>query len=68
MALQVAKRDASPRALDQGLVAHVPVEVQGGSQFRLIEHHDVRSLLADQPVKVLLLLRRVDPSHIPHEY
>ena len=68
MTLQVAKCDASSRALEQGLVTNIPVEVQGGGELRLVEHHYVRSLLANQPVQILLLLRRVDPSHIPHEH
>ena len=68
MPLQVPERNASPRTLEKGLVTNVSVEIQGGNEFRLVEHHDVRSLLVDQPVQVLLLLRRVDSSHIPHEH
>ena len=68
MTPHLAKRDASSRSLEQGLVTDIPVQVQGGSQFCLVKHHDVRSLLADQPVQDLLFIHRVDPSHIPHEY
>ena len=68
VAFQVAKRDASSGPLEKGLVTHVSVKVKWGGQLRLIEQHDVRSLFPDQPVQVLLLLHRVDPSHIPHEH
>ena len=68
VAFQVAKRDASSRTLEEGLVAHVPVKVKWGGQPCLVEQHDVRSLFADQPVQVPLLYRRVDSSHIPHEH
>ena len=68
MTLQVAERDASSRTLEEGLVAHVPVKVKWGGQPCLVEHHNVRSLFADQPVQVPLLYRRVDSSHIPHEH
>ena len=46
----------------------VPIQVQRGSELRLVEQHDIRSLLRDQPVQVLLFLCRIDASHIPHEY
>ena len=68
VAFQVAERDASSGPLEKGLVAHVSVKVEWGGQLRLIEQHDVRSLFTDQPVQVLLLLHRVDSSHIPHEH
>ena len=50
MALQVAKRDASYGTLEKSLVANVPLKIQRGGQLRLVEHHDVRSLLTDKPV------------------
>ena len=65
---QVAERDASSGPLEEGLVAHVSVKLEWGGQLRLVEHHYVRSLLPNKPVQVLLLLHRVDPSHIPHEH
>ena len=46
----------------------VPIQVQRGSELRLVEQHDIRFLLGDQPVQVLLFLCRVDASHIPHEH
>ena len=67
MALQVAECDAASRSFQHGLVAYVPVQVQRGGQLGLAEHHDIWSLLSDQPVKVLLLLGRVNATHIPHE-
>ena len=48
-------------------MAMVPVQVQLRRQFGLIEHDYVRSLLADEPVQVPLLLLRVDTPHIPHQ-
>ena len=45
----------------------VPVQVQLGGQFGLVEHDNVRSLLTDEPVQVPLLLLRIDASHIPHQ-
>ena len=49
-------------------MAEVPVQVEHGGQFGLIEHHDVRPLLADEPVEVPLLLLPVDAAHVPHEH
>ena len=48
-------------------MAYVPVQVQRGGQLSLAEHHDIWSLFTNQPVQVLLLLGRVDTTHIPHE-
>ena len=44
-------------------VAGVPVQVQRRCQLGLVEHDDIRLLLADEPVKVTLLLSRVDAAH-----
>ena len=49
-------------------MAVVPVQEQLRRQLGLIEHDYIRSLLADEPVKVSLLLLRVDTPHIPHQY
>ena len=46
----------------------VPLQIQRVSELRLIEQHDIRSLLANQPVQVLLFLGGVDASDIPHEH
>ena len=45
----------------------VPIQVQRGSELRLVEQHNIRSLLTDQPVQILLFLGCVDASDIPHE-
>ena len=67
VALDVAKGKAASRALVQGLVAVVSFQVERFHQLSLVEHDYVWPLLADEPVQVLLLLRGVDASHIPHE-
>jgi hypothetical protein len=48
-------------------VTVVSFQVERCHQLSLVEHDYVWSLLADEPVQVLLLLRGVDASHIPHE-
>ena len=67
VAFQVAEGDAAPGALQQGLVAIIACQEQRGCQLGLVEHHYVGPLLTDEPVKVLLLLRGVEASDIPHE-
>ena len=49
-------------------MAGVPVQVQWRRQLGLVEHDDIRFPLADEPVKVALLLSRVDAAHIPKEH
>ena len=68
MASQIAEGGAAPRALQHGLVAVVPTHEHGGGQLGLVDHHDVGSLLGDEPVHVLLLLGGVDASDIPHQH
>ena len=67
MVLEVGEGDAPPRTPEECLVAVIPVQEQLRRQIGLIEHDYVRSLLADEPVQVPLLLLRVDTPHIPHQ-
>ena len=68
MVFEVGEGDAPPRTPEECLVAVVPVQEQLRRQLGLIEHDYVRSLLANEPVQVPLLLLRVDTPHIPHQY
>ncbi len=45
----------------------VSFQVERCHQLSLVEHNYVWPLLADEPVQVLLLLRGVNASYIPHE-
>ena len=68
MVIQVSEGDATPRPLQQCLVAVLAVQVQWGGQLGLVEHDKVWLLFLDQPAQVPLLLLRVDAPDIPHEY
>ena len=49
-------------------MAGEPVQVQWRRQLGLVEHDDILLPRTDEPVKVTLLLSRVDAAHIPKEH